>query len=509
MPATDHQKQTVLLFSAFVIAICGLIYQLLAGTLSSYLLGDSIYHFSLVIGLFMSAMGLGAWLSRYIDNQLPGTFIRIQMVIGLVGGSSTVLLFFAFAIIQNYTPLLFLISTLLGTLLGIEIPLIIRILKHQNSLKLNVSNVFTADYIGALIAALLFPLVFVPQLGLMRTGMFFGLLNIAVGLLAWKIFQAELTHKRRLLAKIIISALLLLIGFIYSENLTRHLESKLYQQQIIYAKTTPYQRILITNRQQRTRFFINGALQFDTLDEYRYHESLVHPAMQLAPAHEHILILGGGDGLAAREVLKYPDIKQVTLVDLDPEVTLLFRKNKLLQKINHNALNHKKLTIINQDAWKFMDNNDQLYDVIIIDLPDPSNLSLSRLYSVTFYRLLQQHLSQAGVLVTQASSPLYSRHAFWSIVRTLQAADTEMTWQVHPYHTYIPSFGEWGFVLATRIKRPMHLANPPALRYLTPELLKSMLYFPPDMEPPDVEVNRIQNHHLLRYYQQGWSKWFD
>lgn len=508
---SENSKQVVLLFSAFIIAICGLIYELIAGTLSSYLLGDSIYHFSLVIGIFMSAMGLGAWLSRFVDKHLSSTFIHLQILIGLLGGLSTTFLFFAFAVIHNYTPLLFLISTILGALLGIEIPLIIRILKDQtSSLKLNVSNVFTADYIGALIAALLFPLVFVPQLGLMRTGIFFGLLNISVALLAWFVFRNELSNKNSLLTKIIITGIILLTGFVFANKVNTHLESKLYQHKIIYSKTTSYQRIVVTNHKQRTRFYINGALQFDTIDEYRYHESIVHPAMQMTGSHENILILGGGDGLVAKEIFKYIGVKKLTLVDLDPAVTSLFKKNSQLRELNGNALNDSRLTIVNTDAWKFLEFSDQLFDVIIIDLPDPSNLSLSRLYTKTFYTLLQQHLSQAGVVVTQASSPLYSRNAFWSIYETLQAAGDEKSWHVQPYHTYIPSFGEWGFILASRSKVKLHIDNGLVkLSYLDSELLESMLNFPIDMGRVDVDVNNIHNHKLLEYYSKGWEKWFN
>ncbi len=507
---SDNTKQTVLLISAFVIAICGLIYQLIAGTLSSYLLGDSIYHFSLVIGIFMSAMGLGAWLSRFIDKNLPSTFINLQIFIGLLGGLSTTFLFFAFAVIHNYTPLLFLISSTLGTLLGIEIPIIIRILKDQTSLKLNVSNVFTADYIGALIAALLFPLVFVPQLGLMRTGMFFGLLNIGVALLAWFVFQSTLANKKTLLTQIVLSSIILITGFVFASKVNTHLESKLYQHRIIYSNTTPYQRIIVTNHNQRTRFYINGALQFDSIDEYRYHESLVHPAMQMTGSHENILILGGGDGLAAKEIFKYPSVKKLTLVDLDPAVTKLFKSNRQLIKLNHNALNDPRLTIMNKDAWKFLEFSNQLYDVIIIDLPDPSNLNLSRLYSKTFYTMLLQHLSRAGVVVTQASSPLYSRNAYWSIYETLKAAGDEESWHIQPYHTYVPSFGEWGFILASRSKVKVKIDNTKVqLNYLSAELLESMLHFPTDMNRVDVEINNIHNHKLLEYYSKGWEKWFN
>ncbi len=165
-------QQTALLFSACIIAMCGLVYELLAGTLSSYLLGDSIYQFSLVIGLFMSSMGLGSWLSRYINGHLPDNFVILQLLIAFIGGCAAPILFFAFAVIDNYSPILFILIIVLGALLGIEIPIIIRLLKRYFSLKTNISNVLTADYIGALVAALLFPLVLLPQLGLLQTGFF-------------------------------------------------------------------------------------------------------------------------------------------------------------------------------------------------------------------------------------------------------------------------------------------------------------------------------------------------
>ncbi len=519
MPAaTEKQKQVALLFSAFVIAICGLIYQLIAGTLSSYLLGDSVYHFSLVIGIFMSAMGVGAWFSRFIEEALPDTFIRLQLLIAIIGGFSAMLLYFAFAIIDNYTPLLFLITFLLGALLGVEIPLIIRILKDQFSLKTNLSNVFTADYIGALIASLLFPLILVPQLGLIRTGLTFGLINAAIGLLAWIIFRDELKARFSLLIGLLFVSIILTSGFFFANPFTKHIENRLFQDNIVYAETTPYQRLVLTRRNQRLRFYINGALQFDAIDEYRYHESLVHPAMLAAGAHENILVLGGGDGLAVREILKYNDVGKITLVDLDPAITQLFSSSAPLIEINKNSLNNKRVSIINKDAWKYLEQNQALYDVIIIDLPDPNNISLSRLYSKAFYRLVQQHLSEAGAMVTQASSPLYTREAYWSIYETLSALDNDVSesvskntaWKVQPYHCYIPSFGEWGFVLATRFNSNWANKTPSIpLQYLSTEIMQKMQVFAADIKRVDVEANDLQNHNLIQYYEQGWKRWYE
>jgi len=503
MQKSSKTKEVALLFGTFLIAICGLIYQLLEGTLSSYLLGDSVYHFSLVIGIFMSSMGIGSWLSRFIENHLERAFVRLQLTIALVGGFSAFTLFIAFAYIDNYDAFLYLNTIFLGAMLGIEIPLIIRILKESFSLKTNISNVFTVDYIGALFASLLFPLVLVPKLGLMQTSFLFGMINLFVGALAWYIFRALLG--RRYIVYLLLVFVILITGFIKSNSLTTMIENKLYRNNIIYSKQTSYQKIVITANNNRIQFYINGAIQFDTIDEHRYHESLVHPVMMNAKVHENILIIGGGDGMALREVLKYDDVKKVTLVDLDPVITTLFKEHKVLSTLNNHAYESPKVNVVNQDAWKYIERADVLYDVIILDLPDPNNISLSRLYSETFYRLLEKQLSKSGVMVTQASSPMFTRKAFWSIKRTMEKTGLYTL----AYHTYIPSFGEWGFVMGG--KSPFHLNKEPLknLKYLDANILKQMTIFAPDMDEVEVEGNKLSTHRLIKYYNEGWEKWYE
>ena len=497
-------KEIALLFGTFVIAICGLVYELLESTLSSYLLGDSIYHFSLIIGLFMSSMGVGAWLSRFIEERLERAFVLLQMCIALIGGFSAFLLFYAFAYIGNYEAFLYLITILLGSMLGIEIPLIIRILKESFSLKTNISNVFTVDYIGALFAALLFPLVLVPQLGLMQTSFLFGGLNLMVGTMAWYIFREALGKKY--LIPLVLIAIVLLLGFVKSTSLTSLIENKLYQNNIIYAKQTPYQKLIVTAHNGRVQFYINGAIQFDTIDEHRYHESLIHPVMNMAKAHENVLIIGGGDGLALREVLKYKEVNAVTLVDLDPAITTLFKTHPTLSKLNNAAYENPKVKVVNMDAWKFIEKSNKFYDVIVVDLPDPNNISLSRLYSQTFYRLLGKHLSRAGAMVTQATSPMFSRDAFWCIEETLSASNLYTL----PYHTYIPSFGEWGFVLASHLKLPLKNIKPlKGLKFIDTKTMQRMQIFDKDISKLEVESNRLSSHKLIYYYDEGWKKWYE
>ena len=501
--SNNKTKEVALLFGTFLIAICGLIYELLEGTLSSYLLGDSIYHFSLVIGLFMSSMGIGAWLSRFIEENLERAFVQLQLTIALVGGFSAFVLFFAFAYIDNYDAFLYLITISLGTMLGIEIPLIIRILKESFSLKTNISNVFTVDYIGALFASLLFPLVLVPKLGLMQTSFLFGMINLFVGTMAWYIFR-NLLGKRYLIYLFVVF-LILITGFWKSNHLTTMIENKLYKNNIIYTKQTSYQKIVVTEQKHRIQFYINGAIQFDTIDEHRYHESLVHPAMMNAKVHENILIIGGGDGMALREVLKYDDVQNVTLVDLDPAITTLFKEHEVLSGLNSHSYDSSKLKVVNQDAWKFIEKAEVLFDVIILDLPDPNNISLSRLYSETFYRLLSKQLSRSGVMVTQASSPMYTRRAFWSVKKTME--QTKL--YIKGYHTYVPSFGEWGFVMGGKF--PLDFSGKPmdGLKYLNANILNRMTLFAPDMDELEVEGNKLSTHRLIEYYGKGWEKWYE
>jgi spermidine synthase len=497
-------KEVALLFGTFLIAICGLVYELLNGTLSSYLLGDSIYHFSLVIGLFISSMGIGAWLSRFIADRLERAFVRLQLTISIVGGFSSFILFYAFAYIDNYDAFLYLVTISLGAMLGVEIPLIIRILKESFSLKTNISNVFTVDYIGALFASLLFPLVLVPKLGLMQTSFLFGMINLFVGAMAWYIFRDILS--RRYILYLLSTLAILATGFWHSTNLMTMIENKLYRNKIIYKEQTSYQKIVITATNGRVQFYINGAIQFDSIDEYRYHESLVHPVMLTAKAHENILIIGGGDGMAIREVLKYRDVQNITLVDLDSAITTLFRDHPTLSKLNHHSYSNPKVKVINQDAWKFIEQSEILYDVIIVDLPDPNSISLSRLYSKTFYHLLKKQLSKGGAIVTQASSPIYTHKAFWSIAKTLKSTGLKTL----PYHTYIPSFGEWGFVLASKMAIKIESNRlPKKLKYLNSDIIKKSALFAPDIAKVEVEENTLSRHRLIEYYNEGWKRWYE
>jgi spermidine synthase len=272
---------------------------------------------------------------------------------------------------------------------------------------------------------------------------------------------------------------------------------------VVYARSSPYQRIVLTRNKRGFSLFLNGNLQFASVDEYRYHEALVHPAMIRARRHARVLILGGGDGLAAREVLRYPDVESITLVDLDSAITTLGRDYRELAALNGASLTNPRLRVINTDAMRFLAEGDARYDVVLVDFPDPNNFQLGKLYTTGFYALLKRRLDPDGIAVIQSTSPLFARRSFWCVDTTLKAAGF---WTL-PYHALVPSFGEWGYVLAAPSPRERQWDLPRGLRFLSDETLPTLAQFPADMAPLPAEVNRLNNQVLVRYYEEEWRRW--
>lgn len=346
-----------LLISVAIISTCGLVYELIAGALASYLLGDSVTQFSLIIGTYLFSMGIGSYASKYFKNELLSRFIQIELLVGLVGGFSAAILFVAFEHVSSFNVLLFSLVILTGALVGLELPLLMRILKDEYDFSDLVSKIFSIDYVGALLASLLFPLVLVPYLGLMITAFLFGGLNIVVGLWTLYLFKDKVPAPKKLMLTGLTFLFMISAGFIRSQNILHFAESMKFNAPIIYKKQSRYQKLIITQNQQGLRLYLNGNLQFDSKDEYRYHETLVHPGLASLKGAKSVLVLGGGDGLAVREILKYPTIEKVTLVDLDPTMTEVFKKNPLLTALNNNSLNNPKVTVINDDAFLWLRSN--------------------------------------------------------------------------------------------------------------------------------------------------------
>ncbi len=502
-PAEDdtRSKTRALLISVFAIATCGLIYELLAGTIASYVLGDSVTQFSTIIGVYLFAMGVGSYLSRYFRRDLIAAFIQIEILVGLIGGVSSLVLFLAFSELDAFRVVLYAWVSVTGILVGLEIPFLLRILEDQFPFRDLVSKVLSLDYLGALAASLLFPLWLVPRVGLMRSSFVFGVLNLVVAIWTCHLFRAE--HRRPMLTvQAYAACALLLVGLAFSQTLLAFTEQRLYQDPVIFSRASRYQRIVVTNAQGEMRLFLNGELQFSSFDEYRYHEALVHPGLAAVAAPRQVLVLGGGDGMAVREILKDRRVQQVTLVDLDPAVTETFRDHETFAALNDYALRSPRVEVVNADAFVWLDNDRRQYDFIVVDFPDPSNYSLGKLYTATFYARLAAHLAEDGVAAIQSSSPLLARRAFWCVVETVRAAGLD----ARPYHVSIPSFGEWGYVIATHAPFRISDRLPDNLRFLNPTIMPSFFEFPADMAEIPVEVNHLNNQILVRYHAEGWRQ---
>ncbi len=510
----DRLPGMFLLAAVFVIAVCGLVYELIAASLSSYLLGGSITHFSIVIGVFLSAMGLGSYLTRFVNTRLPDAFIGIQIGIGISGGLSAAILLLSFSTLETYLPILIAVLTIIGTLVGMEIPLLIRILQSREALKITVSNVLALDYVGALIASCAFPLVLVPYLGLLRTSFLFGLINIAVAALALRVMRPMLRRKRLLAILAGASTVVLVAGLAGAGIFTTFTENLLYQDNIILVRQTPYQRIIVTRWHDDVRLFIDGNLQLSSVDEHRYHEALVHPAVSATRGAKRALILGGGDGMAARELLKYPGMETIDLVDLDAEMVRLFRERPLLAELSGNSLANPRVKVHIEDAGKFLERSHESWDLIFLDLPDPNTLSLARLYSTSIYKLVVKHLAVNGTVVTQATSPFYAPEAFWCVAKTWSEApvgpEGDGRLNIYPYHAYIPSFGDWGFIMASRrtITPDKLLLEDIPLKFLSNKVMHTLFAFPKDtLAKTEIKANHLDDQVLVKYYRKGWRRY--
>ncbi len=542
----------ILYLTTFIMGGCGIAYEYTLSRVAADLLGNSARQWALVIGAMMFCMGIGADLQkRLADKLLIDKFIAAEILLGILGGIGPLALLFTYGLAPEYYIIVqYLFICGIGLLLGFELPLITRLNSvYTRKLKVNLGKVLKMDYIGALAGALLWVFLLPKFFTLIESALILGLLNLSAAAILLFYFRNGVTLKARLWLFFLAALMVLGISFHKARNWTASAEQYLYRDRIIFSKTTRYQHIVITeSRSHEICCYINGSLQFNSADEHIYHENLVHPAFTLVPDPRRVLILGGGDGLAAREVLKYRSVKEIVLCDLDPEMTNLARTDPILTRLNHNSLSSAKIkilrhnalietkakekilvvnqhkrfgsrpefaaevSIINLDAAALLENLAGKFDIIIIDFPDPNNEELAKLYSRTFYRRLTDRLAIDGVFVQQATSPFHAREAFLCIGRTIKSAGLSAI----PYHDNVPSFGEWGWWLGGHAERwsPADLRKElkkvteikVKTRYLSPELIHAGLDFGKDqLISSESEINTLVNRKIFTYYLMGWQ----
>ncbi len=498
------KKYRLLMLTTLIISGCSMCYELIISAVSSYLLGNSTLQYSITIGLYMAALGLGSYLSKYFKKNLFNVFATIELSIGVVGGVSSLLLFLSNIYISNYAVVMYLEIIVIGTLAGAEIPIMTRIIEaDEKNLSVTLSSIFSFDYIGGLIGAVAFPLLMLPKLGYFATSFLCGFLNILCAILILWRFGERIIRigLYRVLALVIAS--LMIVGIIFADNISNAIENGLYRDHVIYTEQTEYQKIVITKHRDDVRLYIDGNCQFSTADEYRYHEALVHVPMSATSTHSNVLVLGGGDGMAVREILKYDDVERIDLVDLDAGMIRVCSTNPNITAINQNSLKSEKLTVHNVDAFEYLEDSEQKYDVIIVDLPDPNSESLNKLYSNIFYRMCKNRLEDSGVMVVQSTSPYYATDAFWCINKTIESEGLE----VKPYHLQVPAFGDWGFNMASKRDLSTDIQFDVETRYLTEENVAALFLFGKDEVAQQVDVNHLTKPVLMEYYNKAVESW--
>lgn len=505
-PLTSPQQRW-LLAAAAISSSVGLAAELLLGTLASYLVGNTALAYGVAVGGFLAAMGLGAYISQFIalDNQqrqLLRVFLQIELLIAPLTAGLPIGLFVIFVADGPIWLGLFLVTLILGILSGLEVPILTRIIEQDHDVKFALAGVLALDYVGALIGSLAFPVLFLPLLGLFPTAVLIGSLPAFVVFRLGRLFRGMRSWSYWGLC--IGIGLCVFAPFVIP--FSDRLENTLYRAPIVTRIQSNYQRIVLTRSGHDTRLFLDGDLQLSTVDEYRYHEALVHPALSTNSQRRHILVLGAGDGMALREILKWPEVRKVVLIELDPAVVKLARQYPVLAESNAHALDDPRVDIIFGDAFKLAPQLPDTFDVIIADFPDPDRPALAKLYSQGFYRQLLSRLAPQGIFVTQASSPFFAPKVMDCIATTLTATDL----QVYPYTVNVPSFGPWGFVLASPESVQLSSGNLTIpTRFLTPALLPELFQLPADISIGKARINRLTDPVIVQYQADPrWSAYY-
>ena len=528
---------------------CGIVYEYTLGALGNNLMGSSHEQIFVIIGLMLFAMGIGSVLQRRLTEALIDKFLFLELLLGLLGGISVLTIYLTFVYSTAHHVVMYSFAVAIGICIGLEIPLLIRISnRFALDLRDSLSDILSLDYMGALAGALLFTYVLLTRVSMERITLLLGSVNTVIGILGLLYFWPMVERKFALMGLGVAVFFILIASFAFSPAWMGALEQRCYRDPIIYSKTSPYQHIVLTKRGERLNLHINGHLQFSSEDERIYHELLVHAPMSVAEKKERVLILGGGDGLALREVLKYPSSRDVMLVDLDPVITELSANHPEMIRINEGAFHDarvetktadgltsgERLTlrapavrerslsrkspvpiaevrVLNVDADLFLRSVVGPFDVVLIDFPDPSSVELAKLYSVDFFKQLAARLSRDAVVAIQSTSPFHAREVYLCIGRTLMEAG----YRVLPYHENVPSFGEWGFYLAWQggptpterlasIRR--HSPLPVDTAFLTPRLLCAAFEFGKGwISFEHIRFNTKMRPMILDYFRKGWQ----
>jgi len=507
------RKSLILKISLFATGLSGIVAEYILSTLASYFLGDSVFQWTIVLSLMLFSMGLGSRVSRYFTKQLLEKFIIIEFILSIVVSFTAMIVYLIAAYTVYDGFFIYSLSIVIGLMIGLEIPLVTRLNEAYQDLRVNISAVMENDYYGSLLGGIFFAFIGLPYLGMTYTPFVLGGVNFAVAILLYLKFKKLVIPKFRTILNISMVGVFVIIltGLIFSQQIIMFAEQRNYLDKVIFEKQSKYQKIVITQWKNHYWLYLNARQQFSTLDEEMYHEPLVHPILKLAQKPKNILVLGGGDGCAARDILKHKGVDKITLVDLDPAMTELAKTHPILLSVNDSSFYHPKVTVFNQDAFTFMADTEEYYDAIIIDLPDPRTVELNKLYTTEMYQLCYKHLRPKGLIITQAGSPYYATKAFECINLTMKDAG----FQTVKMHNQVITLGEWGWIMGAKHLNSQELKqslrnlkfNELKTRWINNEAMLLLTSFGKkdifiSAEEP-IKINKIHDPVLYRYYMKG------
>ncbi len=504
-------KSNILKLALFATGLSGIVAEYILGTLATYLLGNSVVQWTMIISVMMFSMGLGSRFTRHIEGNLLAKFIIIEFALSIFVSYTSVLAYTTAALSEYAGFVIYSLSIIIGIFIGMEIPIVIRLNDEFEKLQINVSSVIEKDYYGSLLGGVFFAFIGLPYLGLTYTPFVLGMVNLIIAIMLMFFLKDGLGRHRKILNISAIGVIsLIIIGAIFAKPIILFGEQHKYKDLIVYQEQSQYQKIVITKWKNNHWLYLNGNHQLSSLDEVMYHEPIVHPIMKLAKHPQSILVMGGGDGCAVREILKYNSVKNITLVDLDPAMTNLGMNNEILRKMNKSSFHNSKVKIINQDGYQYLDTTNEYYDVIIVDLPDPRTVELGRLYSYEFYQLCNKHLRKNGLMITQAGSPYFATNAFRCIDKSMDEAG----FATLAMHNHIITLGEWGWILgAKNISKEKLLQEAKSISFvdietewINNESMQLMTSFGKNIYPntiDSVKINKIHDPVLYKYYLDG------
>jgi spermidine synthase len=505
-------KSGILKLSLFATGLSGIVAEYILSTLATYFLGDSVFQWTMILSTMLFSMGLGSRISKFMDDNLLTKFILIEFTLSILVSFCALLTYTIAAYTEALPFLIYALSIAIGVLIGMEIPLVIRLNDHYETLKVNISGAMEKDYYGSLLGGVFFAFIGLPYLGLTYTPFVLGIVNFSVAVLLLYILKNVLPilHFKWLNFSAFLITLVVGMGIFWAEPIILYGEQKRYKDKVVYEDQSPYQRIVVTQWKEHFWLYLNGNQQLSTMDEWLYHEPMAHPAMKLHPHPVEVLILGGGDGALAREVLKYETVQRIVLVDLDKKVTDLCKNFTAFNQMNAGALSNPKVHILNEDAYTYLERTQDFFDVILIDFPDPKSIELARLFSLEFYTMCYKQLRPQGIVVAQAGSPYFTTKAFYCVYKTVQQAK----FNAIPMHNQVLTLGEWGWILGSKDIPQEKLV--PLLhnlsfqdvqtRWINNDAMKLITSFGKPFVKFDsskVEINTIHNPILTRYYEKG------